>query len=269
MLCALGGFSLLLGLASREQRLQRWTRPLSGLVWVALLALGHGFLFTGGVVSAWDQVRGAAGAAGQGGGGAEREGLPGLELAVRTPAASGTTVSTCSFPHSPRPPPPPPQVSFFIFVIFTTYAMLPLGMRDAAAAGLTSSLSHLLVLGLYLGPQPDSRPALLPQVSTHMAQALPGTGSPGRCLVVWAFTNWLLNCDPMAGRHSWAQGANTGRSPLCPPGVSTPVQHHACRHHERGLDLQGRKFDGGPGCWGQIWTMEPSQKKKMQNLELG
>lgn len=65
MLCALGGFSLLLGLASREQRLQRWTRPLSGLVWAALLALGHAFLFTGGVVSAWDQVRGAAGGAGR------------------------------------------------------------------------------------------------------------------------------------------------------------------------------------------------------------
>lgn len=57
VLCALGGFSLLLVLASREQRLQRWTRPLSGLVWAALLALGHSFLFTGGVVSAWDQVR--------------------------------------------------------------------------------------------------------------------------------------------------------------------------------------------------------------------
>ena len=25
--------------------------------WAALLALGHSFLFTGGVVSAWDQVR--------------------------------------------------------------------------------------------------------------------------------------------------------------------------------------------------------------------
>ncbi|XP_036094927.1 adenylate cyclase type 4 isoform X3 [Rousettus aegyptiacus] len=120
VLCALGGFSLLLGLASREQRLQRWTRPLSGLVWVALLALGHGFLFTGGVVSAWDQV------------------------------------------------------SFFIFVIFTTYAMLPLGMRDAAAAGLTSSLSHLLVLGLYLGPQPDSRPALLPQLAANAVLFLCG-----------------------------------------------------------------------------------------------
>ncbi|XP_058396811.1 adenylate cyclase type 4 isoform X3 [Diceros bicornis minor] len=120
VLCALGGFSLLLGLASREQRLQRWTRPLSGLVWAALLALGYGFLFTGGVVSAWDQV------------------------------------------------------SFFLFVIFTVYAMLPLGMRDAAAAGLASSLSHLLVLGLYLGPQPHSRPALLPQLAANAVLFLCG-----------------------------------------------------------------------------------------------
>nr|XP_035116125.1 adenylate cyclase type 4 isoform X5 [Callithrix jacchus] len=120
VMCALGGFSLLLGLASREQRLQRWTRPLSGVVWAALLALGHAFLFTGGVVSAWDQV------------------------------------------------------SYFVFVIFTVYAMLPLGMRDAAVAGLASSLSHLLVLGLYLGPQPDSRPALLPQLAANAVLFLCG-----------------------------------------------------------------------------------------------
>ncbi|XP_045865300.1 adenylate cyclase type 4 isoform X1 [Meles meles] len=120
VLCALGGFSLLLGLASREQRLQRWTRPLSVLVWAALLGLGHGFLFTGGLVSAWDQV------------------------------------------------------SFFLFIIFTVYAMLPLGMRDAAAAGLASSLSHLLVLGLYLGPQPDSRPPLLPQLAANAVLFLCG-----------------------------------------------------------------------------------------------
>ncbi|XP_030660010.1 adenylate cyclase type 4 isoform X2 [Nomascus leucogenys] len=120
VLCALGGFSLLLGLASREQRLQRWTRPLSSLVWVALLALGYAFLFTGGVVSAWDQV------------------------------------------------------SYFLFVIFTVYTMLPMGMRDAAVAGLASSLSHLLILGLYLGPQPDSRPALLPQLAANAVLFLCG-----------------------------------------------------------------------------------------------
>ncbi|XP_041614964.1 adenylate cyclase type 4 isoform X5 [Vulpes lagopus] len=120
VLCALGGFSLLLGLASCEQRLQRWTRPLSGLVWAALLGLGHAFLFTGGLVSAWDQV------------------------------------------------------SFFLFVIFTVYAMLPLGMRDATAAGLASSLSHLVVLGLYLGPQPDSQPPLLPQLAANAVLFLCG-----------------------------------------------------------------------------------------------
>lgn len=74
-------------------------------------------------------------------------------------------------------------MSFFLFVIFTTYAMLPLSMRDATAAGLTSSLSHLLVLGLYLGPQLDSRPALLPQVSMYAEQAAPRGGSAGQCWV--------------------------------------------------------------------------------------
>ncbi|KAM9062136.1 adenylate cyclase type 4 isoform X2 [Sarcophilus harrisii] len=123
VLCALGGFALLLCLASREQRLQRWTRPVSGLVWAALLALGHSFLFTGGVVSAWDQV------------------------------------------------------SFFLFIIFTVYTMLPLGMRDAAVAGFASSLSHLLVLGLYLGPQPVSRPPLLPQLAANAVLFLCGNAA--------------------------------------------------------------------------------------------
>nr|XP_020827257.1 adenylate cyclase type 4 isoform X4 [Phascolarctos cinereus] len=123
VLCALGGFALLLFLASREQRLQRWTRLVSGLVWAALLALGHSFLFTGGVVSAWDQV------------------------------------------------------SFFLFIIFTVYTMLPLGMRDAAAAGFASSLSHLLVLGLYLGPQPDAQPHLLPQLAANAVLFLCGNAA--------------------------------------------------------------------------------------------
>lgn len=99
VLSALVGFSLLLGLASREQRLQRWTRPLSGLVWAALLALGHGFLFTGGVVSAWDQVRGEAGGAGG-------RGMHGPPTGNTTLAASSAAASACSFlpPSSLRCP---------------------------------------------------------------------------------------------------------------------------------------------------------------------
>lgn len=143
VLCGLGGFSLLLGLASREQQLQRWTRPLSGLIWAALLALGHGFLFTGGVVSAWDQVR---------------------RITVKKRGNRDPKLGPCAVKPRPSASFALLQVSFFLFLIFTVYAMLPLGMRDAAVAGLTSSLSHLLVLGLYLGWQPDSQRALLPQV---------------------------------------------------------------------------------------------------------
>lgn len=72
--------------------------------------------------------------------------------------------------HNPGPSAPHTllQVSFFLFIVFTVYAMLPLGMRDAAAAGVISSLSHLLVLGLYLGWQPESQRALLPQVKMQV-----------------------------------------------------------------------------------------------------
>ncbi|XP_038597044.1 adenylate cyclase type 4 [Tachyglossus aculeatus] len=116
----LGVFSLLLGLAWREQRLQSCPRPLSGLVWAALLALGHGFLFTGGPVSAWDQV------------------------------------------------------SFFLFIIFTVYTMLPLGLREAAAAGLASSLSHLLALGLPFGPRPGPPNPHLQQLAANAVLFLCG-----------------------------------------------------------------------------------------------
>ena len=102
VLCALGGFSLLLGLASREQRLQRWTRPLSGLVWAALLALGQGFLFTGGLVSAWDQVRWVAG--GAGGRGTPRP-------PTCTQDTSSKQLSSVSL-QLPAPAPPPPGVLF-------------------------------------------------------------------------------------------------------------------------------------------------------------
>ncbi|XP_053121636.1 adenylate cyclase type 4 isoform X2 [Hemicordylus capensis] len=46
------------------------------------------------------------------------------------------------------------QVSFFLFIIFTVYTMLPVGMQEAVGAGLISSLSHIIVLGVYLSMQP-------------------------------------------------------------------------------------------------------------------
>ncbi|XP_063157561.1 adenylate cyclase type 4 [Candoia aspera] len=42
------------------------------------------------------------------------------------------------------------QVSFFLFIIFIVYTMLPVGMKDAVAAGVVTSLSHIIVLSVYL-----------------------------------------------------------------------------------------------------------------------
>ncbi|XP_026543452.1 adenylate cyclase type 4 [Notechis scutatus] len=42
------------------------------------------------------------------------------------------------------------QVSFFLFIIFIVYTMLPVGMKDAVVAGIVASLSHIIVLSIYL-----------------------------------------------------------------------------------------------------------------------
>ncbi|XP_074838533.1 adenylate cyclase type 4 isoform X2 [Carettochelys insculpta] len=60
------------------------------------------------------------------------------------------------------------QVSFFLFIIFTVYTMLPVCMRDAVIAGCTSSLSHLVVLGVYLAARQGSRADLAVQLLANM-----------------------------------------------------------------------------------------------------
>ncbi|XP_066493104.1 adenylate cyclase type 7 [Tiliqua scincoides] len=40
------------------------------------------------------------------------------------------------------------QVPFFLFIIFTTYTMLPLGMRDAVIISSVSALSHVVILSI-------------------------------------------------------------------------------------------------------------------------
>lgn len=157
-----------------------------------------------------------------------------------------------------------PQVSFFLFIIFTVYAMLPLGMRDAAAAGLASSLSHLLVLGLYLGPQPDSRPALLPQVRTRVVPAAPGLrGRPGPALLAAIVSS---EHAPSARRAAapW-QGAmlRTGHKPIPQDGALRELVHHCSRRLQTPEDAsgpRGRDLTRGPELWGQMWMMEPSQR---------
>ncbi|XP_078392695.1 adenylate cyclase type 2-like, partial [Cetorhinus maximus] len=51
------------------------------------------------------------------------------------------------------------QVSFFLFITFIVYTMLPLCMRDAIIASLLSSVSHIVSLSIYLSlsEQPHMR----------------------------------------------------------------------------------------------------------------
>uniref|UniRef100_A0A8C3INB3 adenylate cyclase n=1 Tax=Chrysemys picta bellii TaxID=8478 RepID=A0A8C3INB3_CHRPI len=107
---ALAVFSLILILVCIESIFQECTRVFSVIIWACLLAMGYIFVFTSGVVSAWDQV------------------------------------------------------SFFLFIIFTVYTMLPVCMRDAVVAGLASSLSHIIVLGVYLSAGRGSRAELAVQL---------------------------------------------------------------------------------------------------------
>ncbi|XP_028558091.2 adenylate cyclase type 4 isoform X2 [Podarcis muralis] len=111
---ALAIFSLILILVCIESFFQQCTRLFSAIIWTCLMTMGYVFVFTGGVVSAWDQV------------------------------------------------------SFFLFIIFTVYTMLPVGMKDAVAAGLVSSLSHIVVLSVYLSLGRGSRSELALQLLANL-----------------------------------------------------------------------------------------------------
>lgn len=48
------------------------------------------------------------------------------------------------------------QVYFFLFITFIVYTMLPVRMRDAIAAGVLSSISHIIILSIYLSTSTTS-----------------------------------------------------------------------------------------------------------------
>uniref|UniRef100_A0A8C6XVP0 Adenylate cyclase type 7 n=1 Tax=Naja naja TaxID=35670 RepID=A0A8C6XVP0_NAJNA len=56
------------------------------------------------------------------------------------------------------------QVPFFLFIIFTTYTMLPLAMRDAVIVSSLSALSHIIVLSFTAARDPHHQPTLLLQL---------------------------------------------------------------------------------------------------------
>ncbi|KAL6087394.1 hypothetical protein STEG23_037933, partial [Scotinomys teguina] len=55
-------------------------------------------------------------------------------------------------------------VSFFLFIIFVVYTMLPFNMRDAIIASVLTSSSHTIVLSVYLSAAPGAKEHLSWQV---------------------------------------------------------------------------------------------------------
>lgn len=58
----------------------------------------------------------------------------------------------------------PLQVSFFLFIIFVVYTMLPFNMRDAIIASVLTSSSHTIVLSVCLSAGPGAKEHLVWQV---------------------------------------------------------------------------------------------------------
>lgn len=57
-----------------------------------------------------------------------------------------------------------PQVSFFLFIVFVVYTMLPFSMRDAIIASILTSASHTLVLSVWLSLTVDQMTPMVWQV---------------------------------------------------------------------------------------------------------
>lgn len=57
-----------------------------------------------------------------------------------------------------------PQVSFFLFIVFVVYTMLPFSMRDAIIASVLTSVSHTIVLSVCLSTTADHMEPVVWQV---------------------------------------------------------------------------------------------------------
>uniref|UniRef100_UPI00402B8820 adenylate cyclase type 2 n=1 Tax=Arvicanthis niloticus TaxID=61156 RepID=UPI00402B8820 len=60
------------------------------------------------------------------------------------------------------------QVSFFLFIIFVVYTMLPFNMRDAIIASVLTSSSHTIVLSVYLSATPGAKEHLFWQILANV-----------------------------------------------------------------------------------------------------
>ncbi|KAM5158259.1 adenylate cyclase type 2 [Mantella aurantiaca] len=60
------------------------------------------------------------------------------------------------------------QVSFFLFIIFVAYTMLPFNMRDAIIASALTALSHTVIVSVYLSASKDEKEHRIWQITANM-----------------------------------------------------------------------------------------------------
>lgn len=111
------------------------------------------------------------------------------------------------------------QVPFFLFIVFVVYTLLPFTMRGAVAAGVVSSVSHLLVLGTLMGV--SSSP------SVRVWLQVRGSGVRGET-VVWAEgsqahgVSWSRSLEPCWQPAGLGQAPSGSRMPGLGPGPWYP-----------------------------------------------
>ncbi|ELK31260.1 Adenylate cyclase type 2 [Myotis davidii] len=148
---ALAIFFAIFILACIESVFKKLLRLFSVVIWICLVAMGYLFMCFGGTVSPWDQ-----------------------ENPIRFQGPSEGILWDASSECSPAQyrlllvlgeavP-----VSFFLFIIFVVYTMLPFNMRDAIIASVLTSSSHTIVLSVCLSATPGAKEHLVWQILANV-----------------------------------------------------------------------------------------------------
>ncbi|XP_036265547.1 adenylate cyclase type 2 isoform X5 [Pipistrellus kuhlii] len=91
------------------------------------------------------------------------------------------------------------QVSFFLFIIFVVYTMLPFNMRDAIIASVLTSSSHTIVLSVCLSATPEAKEHLVWQKRFLRFAFIKGIWNP---LIIKILANVIIFiCGNLAGAY--------------------------------------------------------------------
>lgn len=119
-------------------------------VWGTLYVTAVVFIFTGGPVTTWEQVRGEQ---------KEKETVLLQSVPeVLTPNCACFLLRLLCCSALPR------QVAFFLFLSLSVYTVLPLSMAWALMVGIWTSVSHIIIISVYVPVTQPETPDLAAQV---------------------------------------------------------------------------------------------------------